>query len=185
MPDALDNKFAELEHRLLKGHEQIGRGIGVPFLLVLYHPSQETRVQREVSSLVAKLRAEGRSVEVIDCNEVLLDYLERSGELERATRAERRNPTSLRDFGIGEALAEELVERVMAAEQGMGQPGVVFLTRLGALHPFLMPNVIQERLAGRRVHVPVVFLVPAKDEDGSDYLFLGTERARRYRGTYL
>lgn len=185
MPDALDTKFAELERRLLKGHDQIGRGVGVPFLLVLYPPSQETRVWREASSLVSKLRAEGRQVEVIDCNDVLLDYLERTHELERAIRAERRRPAALRDFGIGEALADELVERVMRAEQGMGQPGAVFLTRLGALHPFLLPNVIQERLAGRRTRVPVVFLVPAQDDNGGDYLFLGVEKARRYRGTYL
>ena len=54
-----------------------------------------------------------------------------------------------------------------------------------ALHPFLLPKIVQERLAGRRVHVPVVFLVPAEDDSGSDYLFLGVEKARRYRGTYL
>ena len=59
------------------------------------------------------------------------------------------------------------------------------LTRMGALHPFLLPNIVQERLAGRRVHVPIVFLVPAEDDSGSDYLFLGVEKARRYRGTYL
>jgi hypothetical protein len=56
---------------------------------------------------------------------------------------------------------------------------------MGALHPFLLPNIVQERLAGRRVHVPIVFLVPAEDDSGSDYLFLGVEKARRYRGTYL
>jgi len=185
MPDALDNKFTELEHRLLSGHDQIGRGIGVPFLLLLYRPSEETRIWRETSLLVSKLRAEGRQVEVIDCNEVLLNYLERSGELQRAIKAERRNPAALRDFGIGEALADALVERVVSAERGMSQPGAVFLTRLGALHPFLLPNVIQEQLAGRWVRVPVVFLVPAEAENGSDYLFLGVEKARHYRGTYL
>jgi hypothetical protein len=82
-------------------------------------------------------------------------------------------------------LAEALAERVITAQQQMSGPGVVVLTRMGALHPFLLPNIVQERLAGRRVHVPVVFLVPAEDESGSDYLFLGVEKARRYRGTYL
>src|SRR6266540_1796824 len=177
MPDALDSKFAELEHRLLRAHEQIGRGVGVPFLLLLYRPGQETRVRREASSLVVKLRAEGRQVEVIDCSEVLLDYLDRTDELKRAIRAERRNPVALRDFGIGEAFADEMVERVMSAQQGMSEHGVVVLTRLGALHPFLLPNVIQERLAGQRVRVPVVFLVPAEDDNGGDYLFLGVEKA--------
>jgi len=141
MPDALDRKLAELEHRLLAGHEQIGRGVGVPFLLLLYPPSEELRVCRDVNSLVAKLRAE--------------------------------------------VLAEALVERVITVQQQMSGPGVVVLTRVGALHPFLLPNIVQERLAGRRVHVPVVFLVPAEDDSGSDYLFLGVEKARRYRGTYL
>lgn len=185
MPDALDKKFAELEHRLLSGHEQIGRGVGVPFLLLLYQPGHEPRIRREASSLVAKLRAEGRQVEVIDCNEILLDYLDGAGELERAIKAERRNPAALRDFGIGESLADALVERVVGAERQMTGPGAVFLTRLGAIHPFLVPNVVQERLAGQRVRVPVVFLVPAEDENGGDYLFLGVEKARRYRGTYL
>ena len=55
MPDALDRKLAELEHRLLAGHEQIGRGVGVPFLLLLHPPSEELRVRRDVNSLVAKL----------------------------------------------------------------------------------------------------------------------------------
>jgi len=27
--------------------------------------------------------------------------------------------------------------------------------------------------------------VPAEDDNGGDYLFLGIEKARRYRGTYL
>jgi hypothetical protein len=184
MPDALDSKFADLEHRLLKGYEQIGRGIGVPFLLVLYPPSQETQVQRETRSLVNKLRAEDQQVELIDCNDVLLDYLHRSGELYRAIKAERRDPSALRDFGLGEVLANELVERVIRAEQDMNQRGMIFLVRLGALHPFLLPNIIQERLAGR-IHVPTVFLVPAEDDNGSNYLFLGVEKARRYRGTYL
>jgi hypothetical protein len=185
MPDAWDKKLTELEHRLLTGHEQIGRGVGVPFLLVLYPPSEELRVRRDMSSLVAKLRSEGRQGEVIDCHKVLLDYLNRSGELERTIRAEKRNPGALRQFGIGEPLAEALVERVVTAQQQMIGPGVVVFTRLGALYPFLLPPIIQERLAGRRVNVPVVFLVPAEDDNGGDYLFLGVEKARRYRGTYL
>jgi hypothetical protein len=82
-------------------------------------------------------------------------------------------------------LAEALVNQVITAQQQMPGPGVVVLTRMGALHPFLLPNIVQERLAGRHVHVPVVFLAPAEDESGSDYLFLGVEKARRYRGTYL
>jgi hypothetical protein len=106
MPDALDKKLAELEYRLLTGHEQIGRGVGVPFLLVLYPLGEELWVRRDMNSLVAKLRAEGWQVEVIDCNQVLLDYLQHTGELQRAIRAEKRNPGSLREFGIGEALAE-------------------------------------------------------------------------------
>jgi hypothetical protein len=185
MPDALDRKFAELEHRLLTGHEHIGRGVGVPFLLLLYPPSEELRVRRDAGSLVAKLRAEGRQVEMIDCNQVLLDYLHHTGELQRTIRAEKRHPGALKEFGIGEVLAEALGERVITAQQQMSGPGVVVLTRMGALHPFLVPNIVQERLAGRRVHVPIVFLVPAEDESGSDYLFLGVEKARRYRGTYL
>lgn len=185
MPDALDKKLAELEHRLLTGHEQIGRGIGVPFLLMLYPPTEELRVRRDMSSLVAKLRSEGREVAVIDCNQVLLDYLHHAGELQRAIRAEKRNPGSLREFGIGEALAEALVELVLTAQERMSEPGVVVLMRVGALYPFLLPNIVQERLAGQHVHVPVVFLVPAEEDNGGDYLFLGVEKARRYRGTYL
>jgi hypothetical protein len=185
MPDALDKKLTELEHRLLTGHEQIGRGVGVPFLLMLYPPGEELRVRREMNSLVAKLRAEGRQVEVIDCNTVLLDYLHHTGELQRAIRAEKRHPGSLKEFGIGEPLAEALVERVITAQQQMTGPGVIVFTRMGALHPFLLPPIIQERLAGRHVHVPVVFLVPGEDDNGGDYLFLGFEKARRYRGTYL
>jgi len=142
-------------------------------------------MRRAVNSLVAKLRAEERQVEVIDCNQVLLDYLHHAGELQRAIRAEKRNPSALKEFGIGEVLAEALGERVISAQQQISGPGVVVLTRVGALHPFLLPNIVQERLAGRRVHVPVVFLVPAEDDNGSDYLFLGVEKARRYRGTYL
>jgi Domain of unknown function (DUF1788) len=185
MPDALDKKLAELEHRLLTGHEQIGRGVGVPFLLVLYPPSEELRVRRDMNSLVAKLRSEGRQVEVIDCNQVLLDYLHHTGELKRTIRAEKRHPGSLRELGIGEPLADALVERVLTAQRQMTEPGVVVFTRLGALYPFLLPPIIQERLAGQRVNVPVVFLVPAEDDNGGDYLFLGIEKARRYRGTYL
>jgi hypothetical protein len=185
MPDALDRKFAELEHRLLTGHEQIGRGVGVPFLLLLYPPGEELRVRRDVNSLAAKLRAEGRQVEMIDCNQVLLDYLHHTGELQRAIRTEKRHPGALKEFGIGEVLAEALGELVITAQQQMSGPGVVVLMRMGALHPFLLPNIVQERLAGRRVHVPVVFLVPAEDKSGGDYLFLGVEKARRYRGTYL
>ena len=86
-------------------------------------------VRRDAGSLVAKLRAEGRQVEVIDCNQVLLDYLHHTTELQRAIRAEKRHPVALKEFGLGE--------------------------------------------------------VPAEDESGSDYLFLGVEKARRYRGTYL
>ena len=100
MPDTLDMKFTELEHRLLAGHEQIGRGIGVPFLLLLYPPSEELRVRRNVHSLMAKLRAEGRLVEVVDCNQVLLDYLHHTGELHRTIRAEKRSPGALKEFGL-------------------------------------------------------------------------------------
>jgi hypothetical protein len=152
---------------------------------MLYPPSEEPRVRRDVTSLLAKLRAEGRQVEVIDCNQTLLDYLNQAGELQRAVRAEKRRPGALQEFGIGEALAEALVERIVAAEQQIAGPGVIMLTRLAALYPFVLPNVIQERLAGRRVRLPVVFLVPGEDDDGGDYRFLGVEKARRYRGTYL
>jgi len=65
MPDVLDKKLTELEHRLLTGHEHIGRGVGVPFLLMLYPPGEKLRAGREMNSFVAMLRAEGRQVEVI------------------------------------------------------------------------------------------------------------------------
>jgi magnesium chelatase family protein len=42
MPDALDRKFTELEHRLLTGYEHIGRGVGVPFLLLIDPPGAGT-----------------------------------------------------------------------------------------------------------------------------------------------
>jgi hypothetical protein len=91
LPDAF-KKLAELEHRLLTGHEHIGRGVGVPFLLMLYPPGEELRVRRDMGSLVAKLRSEGRQVEVIDRHEVLLDYLNRSrAHRTRCSVASRRS----------------------------------------------------------------------------------------------
>ncbi len=185
MPDALDLKIAELERRLLTKRDQIGRGVGVPFLLLLHAPAEELRVRREAQALIVRLRAQGLTVDRIDGHQVLIEHLESQGELERAIRAERRAPERLRELGLGEGLADAVVERVATAARQLGDTDVIILTRLGALYPFLLPTVLQERLAGRRLGIPIIFLVPADEDQSGDYLFLGVERARRYRGTYL
>jgi len=177
-------KFVELEEKLLGDHHVLGQAIGVPFLVFLYPPIEESAVRREAGILARSLAERGVEITEIDCATLVLETLEERDELQRAIEAERKDPSVLRDLGLGPLLAEALITKMRDAVEEMKPPCVFFLSRLAGLHPFATPPMLQERLAGA-VSVPVVFFVPAEPLDESHYLFMGTEKTLRYRGVYL
>jgi len=181
---AWEAKFSELQTKLLGDHHLIGQAIGVPFLLLLYPPGEEAAIRREAATLAMVLRTRGIEVTEIDCAILVLETIESRGELGRIIQAERRDSNVLPELGLGPVIADALVARVRAAAGAMQKPCVVFLTRLAGVHPFAIPPMLQERMAGT-VTIPVVFFVPAEPLDESHYLFMGSEKTLRYRGVYL
>lgn len=89
----LDNKFVELENLLLsKGYEQAQARTGVPFIILLYPPEEETQVRRRIGTLAKKLESNGWKIQYFEPEPLLFEFLDSKSKSKNAFEAERQDP---------------------------------------------------------------------------------------------
>lgn len=182
---SLKDKFEELRLKLNNGRGIDGAGSDPIFYLV-FPTSEILEVKRQTKAWIAKLSHDNWNVvslsmadaveSVIKNHRLRSSYLQ--GEKFLLNQAEaKRTPIDFREINktLAKALSQgpelqQLIEEKL--EQAKSQPhGLLLLTDLEALHPYLRINTIEGKLHGR-THCPVVVLYPGKREGRTSLRFL-------------
>ena len=182
---SLKDKFDELRHRLGHGRQIESTGTEPIFYLV-FPVAEILEAKRQTKAWVAKLTNDGWNVVQLSMADAVESVLKGNklrkywlqSEAQILTQAQQRNaPIDFRE--INKTLAASLVEGQdfqqfieSALQTAESQPnGLLMVTDLEALHPYLRINTIEPKLQGR-IRRPVVVLYPGKREGKTSLRFL-------------
>jgi hypothetical protein len=182
---SLKDKFEELRIRLGHGRRIDSTGTEPIFYLV-FPVAEILEAKQQTKAWIAKLSHDNWNVVNLSMADAVESTLQRHklrkswllGEKQLLVQCERtRSPLNFRD--INKTLSKALVEgaefqatidqKLNEAENQ--QHGLLLLTDLEALHPYLRINTIESRLQGR-VKCPVVVLYPGRREGKTSLRFL-------------
>jgi hypothetical protein len=172
---SLTEKFTDLEKLLLNQRHTLDLHAGVPFVLLIYPPSQEHRCEEEQKHLAVKLRDAGLTVREIPVATFLFDHYAEIGLLDTMFEKERTQPGDVfRDLAKNyrPALADHIIETADALK---GEDAVIFLTQAAHLYPFVRVSNLLNNLENR-VRMPFVLFYPGEELDG-ELRFLCLENA--------
>ena len=182
---SLKDKFDELCHRLEQGRRLESTGSDPVYYLV-FPVAEILPVKRQTRSWIAKLENAGWSVTTFSFadavnsilrghklrkqwilgEKMLLSQVEKSGAPIDFSQINRTLANALSD---GPELLDLLKNRMAAAAEKPN--GLLLLTDLEALHPYLRINSIEARLQNQ-VLCPVIVLYPGKREGKTSLRFL-------------
>jgi hypothetical protein len=182
---SLKDKFDELCHRLEQGRRLESTGSDPVYYLV-FPVAEILPVKRQTRSWIAKLENAGWSVTTFSFAEavnsilrghrlrkqwilgekMLLGQVEKSGAPIDFSQINRTLANALSE---GPELLDLLKNRMAAAAEKTN--GLLLLTDLEALHPYLRINSIEARLQNQ-VLCPVIVLYPGKREGKTSLRFL-------------
>lgn len=185
MAHSLKDKFDEVCLRLGQGRRLESTGSD-PIYYLVFPVSEILAVKRQTKAWAAKLENQGWQVVTFSMaeavNAILRGHKLRkqwlSGEKMLLGQAERTGSTI--EFGeINKTLAKALTEgtdlldslRAKIEEASSHPGGLLLLTDLEALHPYLRINSIEAQLQGA-IRCPVVVLYPGKREGKTSLRFL-------------
>jgi Domain of unknown function (DUF1788) len=182
---SLKDKFDELRHRLGRGRAMDSTGTEPIFYLV-FPVSDLLEVKRQTKAWMAKLANDGWSVVALSMAEAVESvlcknkmrklWLKSEGEILSQIEKQRGvvdfreiNKTLSAALVEGQELQDFIESRLESAESLTN--GLLLMTDLEALHPYLRINTIESRLQGR-IRCPVVVLYPGKREGKTNLRFL-------------
>jgi hypothetical protein len=176
MPSLRDD-FDALRERLRHGRELSNAGFEPVFYLV-FPPSQILDVKRETPNWVHRLRQEGWDVSVLSLAEQIEQILGNDPRRALWVMADRQMPTDWKRTNDSLANALTVGDRLLArlddelqAKAGQ-ERGLLLVTDLEALHPYLRIGSLESRLIGKFT-IPTVFLYPGVRTGKTRLKFLG------------
>jgi hypothetical protein len=183
---SLDDTFRDLLARLKQGRTLGGTGTD-PIYYLVFPVSEVLTVKRKIIAWRGQLQNQG--YDVVDCSlhtlvrDTLLNHKQRRFWLEGEkfvlrSSAGQTDGIQTKEIAttLASALAEgpEVIQAVLAhlEDANSRTNGLLLLTDLEAIHPFLRINSIEAQLHGK-VRCPVVVLYPGLREGRTSLRFLG------------
>ena len=172
---SLENSFKELQQRLRDSSSLRNTG-GDPVYYLIFSPHDMLRVKRRLKTWKAQLKLDGWNVEILSLAQVIGDFFAKhplrpfwlAGEQEHElAEVNETLRTALVDSRIVEAKILETLEQLEAR-----QDGLLIITDIEALHPYLRIGAIEQRLQGK-VNRPTIILYPGTRRGQSNLSFLG------------
>ena len=182
---SLKDKFDDLCHRLGEGRRLASTGSD-PIYYLVFPVKEIIDVKRETRAWIPKLKNKGWQVVSFSLaeavNEIFQNHKFRNqwllGEKMLLAQSEKNStPLDFREINktLSKALIEgpELMDRILVkmAEAAAVPNGLLLLTDLEALHPYLRINSIEAKLNGA-IRCPVIVLYPGKREGKTSLRFL-------------
>ena len=162
---SLIEKFAELEKLILNQRQTLALHAGVPFVLLIYSPTEECRCREEQAHLMTKLADAGLAVRQIPVDTFVFDHYAEIGLLDKVFEKERTQPGDVyRD--LAKNYRPALVQHIIKAADALdGQDAILFLTQVAHLYPFVRVSNLLSDLENR-VKLPLVIFYPGEELDG-------------------
>lgn len=171
------------------------------FAIVPYPPAREFEVRRRVFELSRDLRVQGWEVLDISMQRLFLQRLRtRLTEAELKSLMDSEKRLADRDPLRPLSRLQGPLSRLIEGEQGLAQDVVraigefadnhperenntlIWISRLGALYPFLRTSSLLKHLDGKTRQLPVVLLYPGEQKGPTALSFMGElEADRDYR----
>jgi hypothetical protein len=174
---SLQQSFEELRQRIRQGRRLSQTGDDPVFYLV-FEPEKMLEVKKKLRTWKAKLKLEGWEVhtfslaaavhEILQKHDFREDWIE--GEAEDPFDFEMINETLADALTADDSLKNRLQEKLESLADC--ENGILFVTDLEALHPYLRVGSLEQRLQGKFT-VPTVILYPGKRTGKSTLSFLG------------
>lgn len=169
--------FDELRERIRHGRE-LGHASFEPIYYLIFSPDQILEVKRQTPAWVAKLHQEGWDVHTFSIAQNLWDLLQSDPFWSLCLTEDKASPLdwvrtnkALADIVTsGAGLLRRLEEALRPLEAIPN--GLLLVTDLEALHPYLRIGAIESQLQGQ-FHVPTVFLYPGVRTGKTRLKFLG------------
>jgi hypothetical protein len=172
---SLDDNFKELQQRLRDGWTLRNTG-GDPIWYLVFAPEEMLRVKRRLKIWRSQLNLDGWHLEVLSLASVIADYSASNPLRPLWLSGEQANPdlddanATLRAALVDSRIVEQQV--LAALERLAEQPkGLLLITDIEAIHPYLRIGAIEQRLQGK-VPAPIVILYPGR-RTGHTLSFLG------------
>ena len=178
---ALPEKFEDLERWLLRDRALLAQSTGVPFIRLVYRPGEEADCLRRREVLRRTLEGQGVKVQTVSCRDVIFAHYERRGRLEQLFLLEATEGPELGENIAGHA-AQELTTRLMQAVEALSTDGVVFLTDVAFLYPYLHLGPILDNCTNC-IEPPMALAVfyPGEVNLENRLMFLGVRPTSYYR----
>jgi len=182
---ALPEKFEDLERWLLGDRALLAQSTGVPFIRLVYRPDEEADCVRRRGLLRRTLEGRGVKVQTVSCRDVIFAHYERRGRLEQLFQLEATAGSELGE-NIADHAAQELTARLMQAVESLDRDGVVFLTDVAFLYPYLHLGPILDNCTNC-IQPPMALAVfyPGEVNLENRLMFLGVRPTSYYRTRHL
>ncbi len=173
---SLKADFDELRERIRHGRE-LGHASFEPVYYLVFRPDQILEVKQQTPAWIAKLHQDGWDVKVISIAEEINAILKADPRRTLWLMADREAPLdwAKTNQSLANALTtnnalQRRLEAHLATLEGHAN-GLVLVTDLEALHPFLRISAIESQLG--KFHVPTIFLYPGVRTGKTRLKFLG------------
>jgi hypothetical protein len=172
---SLESIFKELQQRLSDSTSLRSTG-GDPVYYLVFPPSDMLTVKRRSKAWLAQLKLDDWNVNVLSLAEVIGDFFANhplrefwlSGEADHDLTDANE---TLRAALVDSAVVEQSILSALAALDAEPR-GLLLITDVEALHPYLRIGAIEQRLQGK-VNIPVVVLYPGVRRGQFNLSFLG------------
>jgi hypothetical protein len=173
----LKANFDELRERIRHGRE-LGHASFEPIFYLVFPPDQILEVKRQTSAWISKLHQEGWDVKIFSIVDEISSILKSDPRRPLWLVADRRAPLdwaktnqSLANALTANNILQQRLETLLSSLEG-DPNGLVLVTDLEALHPYLRIGALESQLQGK-FHVPTIFLYPGIRTGKTRLKFLG------------
>lgn len=175
---SLDRDFDELRERIKHGRE-MGHASFEPIYYLVFPPEEMLSVKRLTPAWAARLKErDGWSVSIFSIAEAIEDILKSHPRRQvwitsdqRAPQDWERTNQALTNALVHSGALQQRLETHLEAQAEIAA-GLVLVTDLEALHPYLRIGAIEGALQGK-FRVPTVFLYPGIRSGKTSLRFLG------------
>ena len=174
---SLDDDFDELRERMKRGRNLANTGFE-PVYYLIFNPARIMDVKRRTTAWAARLALDGFSVVTFSIADEILQLLKSDARRpiwiaadKRAPLNFRRTTSALTNALVSSGALQKRLEAVLDSMEATPH-GLVLVTDLEALHPYLRIGSIEAQLQGR-FRVPTIFLYPGIRAGSTRLKFLG------------
>lgn len=187
---SLDQDFEELRQRIKQGCGL--RNIGDdPLYYLIFRPEEMLDVKRHMKQWTAKLALDGWKVHTLSMADAIHNIIKNNDLREIWLESEKENPLdfdainrTLSDaLTADDALKQVVLEKMQ--EVANISNGLLLITDLEALHPYMRIGSIEQKLQGK-IKVTTIILYPGKRTGRTTLKFLGIyQEDGNYRSIHI